>query len=195
MLSPVTIKSVEPCPSPRFSKASLITAERNGKEFTWEMIRKPDTVHVLVLNTTTDKLLYVKQVRVPVLANDPDSKGEVIECCAGLMDKKDKSIRQTVLEEIEEELGYNAKDYNLWFIKTIKSGVGSSGSDAHLWFATVTDEEKISEGGGVDVEDIEIVEVDPKLALDFILVVTTDAVTIALTHLALRAVQFAKTRS
>lgn len=154
----VKIISVEENKQPNFVKTNLIKAERDGIPLTWESVKGHDSVHVLVDNTTTKELLLVKQVRIPVLINDDSQGGEVIECCAGLVDK-DKSIDIIVLEEIEEELGYNAQIENLTFVKTLKSSVGKIGANSHMFMATVTEDEKVSDGGGIHGEDIEVVRI------------------------------------
>lgn len=182
MLKPVTIKKIEDCPNPRFSKVQLVTAERDGEEFKWEMSPGADTVHIAVLNTTTNKFLYVRQVRVPVLVNDPDTEGKVVECCAGLIDK-DKDVKQIAIEEVLEELGYAVDPERMIYFKAIKSSVGKAGVQANLFFAGVSDFERVNDGGGVHGEDIEIVEVAPLEAVRMLMNETTDAVTLALTLL------------
>jgi len=187
MLKPVTIKNVEPCPNPRFSKVQLVTAERDGQEFKWEISPGHDTVHIMVYNSSSQNLIYVKQVRIPVLVADPNTKGEVIECCAGLVDKS-KPIEQIATEEVEEELGYKVRQGNLMHFKTVKSSVGKAGINSHLYLAGVTDEDKVSDGGGLENEDIEIVEVSVPEAMELMVRGTTDAVTIALTLMTLNTI-------
>lgn len=154
----VKIISVEENKTPKFVKTNLIKAEREGEEITWESVKGHDSVHVIVDNTTTKEILLVKQVRIPVLVNDARNDGIVFEACAGLVDK-DKSLLQIVQEEIVEELGYNAKIANISFIKTLKSSVGKIGSNSSMYFATVTEDEKVSDGGGIHGEDIEVVRI------------------------------------
>lgn len=154
----VKIISVEENKTPKFVKTNLIKAEREGEEITWESVKGHDSVHVIVDNTTTKEILLVKQVRIPVLVNDARNDGIVFEACAGLVDK-DKSLLQIVQEEIVEELGYNAKIANIAFIKTLKSSVGKIGSNSSMYFATVTEDEKVSDGGGIHGEDIEVVRI------------------------------------
>ena len=184
MLKPVTIQKVEPCPNPKFSTINLVTAERDGEEFKWEMSPGHDTVHIAVFNTDTKKFILVKQVRVPVLVMDPDTKGEVIECCAGLVDKPGVDITQIAIEEVEEELGYRVQPDNIFEFFTVKSSVGKSGITSHLFMAEVSNADKVSEGGGLDSEDIEIVEVQDVEIMKYLLSVTTDATTLALSVMA-----------
>ena len=183
MLKEVTVKKIEDCPNPKFSKVQLVTAERDGKEFPWEISPGADTVHIAVFNTDTEKFLLVKQVRVPVLINDPATKGIVVECCAGLVDK-DKPVEQIAIEEVEEELGYRVQPDNIFEFYTIKQSVGKSGITSHLFMAEVSNADKVSDGGGTDSEDIEIVEVQDVEIMKYLLSVTTDATTMALSVLA-----------
>jgi UDP-sugar diphosphatase len=180
MLKPVKIENVVANDAPRFVKTQLVEATRDGKTFYWEMIKSHDSVHVIVYNLTTREFIFVKQVRVPVLVNNPDTYGEVIEACAGLVDK-DTSTKQIAKEEILEELGYDIPTESVHFIKTIKSSVGTAGTNAHLFYAEVTDMEKVSDGGGLETEDIEVVRVPIAEVEDFIFGTDTDAVTMFLT--------------
>jgi UDP-sugar diphosphatase len=180
MLKNVTIENVVPNDAPRFVKTELVEAKRAGKTFFWEKIKSHDSVHVIVYNLTTREFIFVKQVRVPVLVNNPDTDGAVIEACAGLVDK-DTSTQQIAKEEILEELGYDVHTSDVHFIKTLKSSVGTSGTNAHLFYAEVNEAEKVSEGGGLDTEDIEVVRVSIDEVEDFIFEATTDAVTMFLT--------------
>ena len=180
MLKPVTIENVTPNDAPKFVKTELVEAKRDGKLFYWERIKSHDSVHVIVYNLSTREFMFVKQVRVPVLVNNPGTDGAVIEACAGLVDK-DHTPQQIAKEEILEELGYEVHTPDVHFIKTIKSSVGTAGTNAHLFYAEVTEAEKVSEGGGLDTEDIEVVRVSIDEVEDFIFEATTDAVTMFLT--------------
>ena len=188
MLKPITVKSIEPCTNPRFSTINLVTADRDGHEIKWEMSAGHDTVHIAVFNNDTKKFLLVKQVRVPVLVNDPQTRGEVVECCAGLVDKPGVDITQIAVEEVEEELGYLVHPDNIFKIQSVKSSVGKTGITSHLFIAEVTNADKVSEGGGLDSEDIEIVEVQDVDINRFLLESTTDATTVALSLLAMMVI-------
>jgi len=141
---------------PKFVKTELLICEREGKEFFWETVSSHNSVHILVYNPDTKNIIVVKQVRVPVLSNDPTRNGEVIEACAGLIDK-DTTIEQIAVEEVDEELGYSIRQDALVKVKVLKSGVGTAGGEAHTFIAKVTKEDKVSLGGGLESEDIEVV--------------------------------------
>jgi len=154
MLKIVDIAGISPNTTPKFIKTQLVTASRDGKLFPWEMIVSHDSVHVLVNSVDTGELLFVTQVRVPVLVNNPGTSGIILETCAGLVDK-DIPLEEIAREEILEEMGYNTTN-DIQFIKTLKSSVGTAGTNAHCFYVDVYDDEKVSEGGGLDGEDIEV---------------------------------------
>jgi len=155
-LKQVKIIKEEENKNPKFIKTKMITAEReDGVELKWDMIERHDSVHILVLNVSTNEFLFVEQVRIPVLVND-SSTTSVIECCAGLVDK-DKDLTQIAIEEVQEELGYTP--IKIKQVSSLKSAVGSAGNNSYGFFAIVSEESKISDGGGIETEDIKIFKV------------------------------------
>ncbi len=174
----VIIKSVEENKSPRFVKTNFVTAEREGVEFTWETVKSHDSVHVMVFNCTTNEVLLVKQVRIPVLVNG-SKDGIMYEACAGIVDK-DLPLSYVVKEEILEELGYDVDVSNIDYIRSLRHSVGTNGSTGYLFYATTTESEKVSEGGGIHDEDIEVVRIPLSEVDEFISNVETDAVTMFL---------------
>jgi UDP-sugar diphosphatase len=157
-LKKVTIISKEDNKEPKFIKTMFIRAEREGKEFTWEVTKQMDSVHILIDNIETKEIILVKQVRVPVLLNDTSNNGEMIELCAGLVDK-DCSLEQIAKEEVLEEIGYNVPVENIKLKRKLKSSVGTSGTTSYLYTTEITENMKVSEGGGLESEDIEIIKV------------------------------------
>jgi len=154
----VKIVSVEDNENPKFVKTELVTAERDGIPFFWERIKSHDSVHVLIDNVQTGEIIVVEQVRVPVLCNDDSQDGRVTEACAGLVDK-DADIIQIVKEEIEEECGYDTPLDNIQPLRVLKSSVGTAGTVSHTYIAEVTEDMKVSEGGGLESEDINVIRI------------------------------------
>ena len=143
--------------APKFIKSKMLTYVREGDEpRQWEMIQSHDSVHVMVFNLTTQSFLMVKQVRIPVLVNNPSTDGTVIEACAGLVDK-DIPLSEIVQEEILEELGYDVPTTQLDYIASPKTSVGTAGTTTHMYYAEVMEDQKIHDGGGLESEDIETV--------------------------------------
>lgn len=158
MAKKVEITNITPNETPVYLKTLLVEATRDGVPFTWEMVKSHNSVHIMVDNIETKEILFVKQIRIPVLANNPGSDGFVIECAAGLVDK-DCSIAQIAKEEILEELGYNIPLDYFTHLRTFYGSVGSKGNIVHCYSVEVTEEFKENEGGGLDDEDIEVIRI------------------------------------
>ena len=176
----IKIISVEENNNPQFIKTKKIVFEREGKPAFWEAVKQHDSVHIVVNNVSSKKIIMVKQVRIPVLINDDSQNGEVYEMCAGIVDKA-KDLIQIAREEVLEELGYDVPTENIQFIKEIKSSVGSAGSSANAYYVEVQDEHKVSDGGGLHDEDIEVIEISYEDIDKFIYgSLHTDAITLFL---------------
>lgn len=186
MLKEVKIKEFKPLEKPGFIKTQRVIAERDGQEFSWEMVKQHDSVHILVINSDNDSVLLVKQVRIPVLVNNPESNGEMIECCAGIVDKyeeiEDETERATkiAIEEVREELGYTITDANIEFIKKTYGSPGTSGASQYIFIAEVTNDKYIGQQLTFD-EDIEVVEVPVTELSDFISDANTTSMALMLT--------------
>ncbi|KAJ3659251.1 hypothetical protein Zmor_010952 [Zophobas morio] len=145
---------------------------QNGMKRTWDLLEVHDSVAILLHNTQRDTLVFVKQFRPPVYygsipeedRNDvidvskyPPELGITLEMCAGLVDK-DKPLEQIAKEEILEECGYEVPLSSLVKIGSYRSGVGTLGSLQTAYYCAVTDDMKVSQGGGVGDEIIDVVE-------------------------------------
>ena len=85
----------------------------------------------------------------------------VIEACAGLLDLDNPEV--AIKRETEEETGYQVKE-----VKKIFECYMSPGSVTellHFFVAEYFKDEKINEGGGLDGEDIEVIELPFEQAL------------------------------
>jgi UDP-sugar diphosphatase len=87
----------------------------------------------------------------------PPDLGVTLELCAGLVDK-DSSLVQIAKEEVLEECGYDVPLSGLIKIGSYRSGVGTLGSLQTAYYCEVSDEMKVSQGGGVGDEIIDVVE-------------------------------------
>ena len=144
------IKKIEPLKNPRFIEPVCIYYERDGKELRWEAVKAHDSVAILLYHPKKRSFVLVKQFR-PALYMQQGLEFSY-ELCAGIVDK-DKSLEEIAKEEVIEETGFVAK--NLQKITSFYTSVGFAGSRQTLYYAEV--EERISEGGGIEDEKIEVV--------------------------------------
>lgn len=143
-LKEIQITGSEDCTTftPKFIKPKKVfyrdmNVAREDIDKEWEMVDRPDSVHCLLFEEDTGDFIMVQQVRIPVLVNDPESKGIVTELCAGLIDNPELSPEATMAKELREELGYVIPEEQLMHIKTFKSAVGSTGNNAYYYAAVV----------------------------------------------------------
>jgi UDP-sugar diphosphatase len=143
-----------------------IEYKQHGEQKYWEAVKSFDSVAVLLYHKPKESFLLVKQFRPPVYLNDT-SHLNTYELCAGILDK-DTSIEQIAKEEIEEECGFDVPLQNIEKINSFFTNVGVSGAKQHLYFATIDDSMKVSEGGGIHTEDIELFYLPLKDSKEFI---------------------------
>jgi UDP-sugar diphosphatase len=145
---------LEPLVDAKFIQTAFATYEQNGIAKTWEIVEAHDSVAILIYHRDKDAFVLVKQFRPAVYLNNND--GMTVELCAGIVDK-DFSLQQIAKEEIEEECGYDVPLEYIEKITSFHTSVGFAGSKQMLYFVEVDESMKMSEGGGVDLEQIEVV--------------------------------------
>ena len=138
---------------PRFITTARATYEQNGIAKSWEIVKVHDSVAILIYHTAFDAFILVRQFRPAVYLNNKE--GVTVELCAGIVDKP-LSLREIAKEEIEEECGYAVPAEKLEKITSFYTSVGFAGSRQVLYYAEVDETMKVSEGGGVDAELIEV---------------------------------------
>ena len=150
---------------PKFITASFATYEQNGKAKSWEIVEAHDSVAILIYHKDKEAFVLVKQFRPAVYLNN--DKGMTVELCAGIVDK-DLSLEQIAQEEIEEECGYAVDVASIEKITSFHTSVGFAGSKQMLYYVEVDEKMKVSEGGGVDDEQIEVIYLPVREAKAFI---------------------------
>ncbi|XP_034487498.1 uridine diphosphate glucose pyrophosphatase NUDT14-like [Drosophila innubila] len=147
----------------------------NGQKKDRDIIKIFDGVMVILFNISRQKLIYVRQFRAAVyhgiitgnsleipkgdidLIKYPPEMAVTLEPCAGLIDKS-KSLPEIAREEVLEECGYDIPVKSFEFIYAFKSGVGASSSTQTFFYCEVCDAQKVSNGGGIHDEVIQVVE-------------------------------------
>jgi len=146
--------TLQPLENPEYISTSLATFTQNGFKRDWEVVQAHDSVAILIYHTQKDAFVLVKQFRPAVYLNNND--GMTVELCAGIVDKK-LSLVEIAKEEIEEECGFDVPLEKIEAITSFHTSVGFAGSKQMLYYAEVDERMKVSEGGGVDDEQIEVV--------------------------------------
>jgi len=145
---------LQPLEDAKFIKTSFATYIQNGKAKSWEIVEAHDSVAILIYHREKNAFILVQQFRPAVYLNNQD--GMTIELCAGIVDKK-LSLAEIAMEEIEEECGYRVSVERIEKIISFHTSVGFAGSKQMLYYVEVDESMKVSEGGGVDDEQIEVV--------------------------------------
>ena len=152
-----SVEGVSNMPPSDFVKPKRIIYTENGTEKTWDVVESHDSVAVHVFNVDTQEHVFVKQFRPAVWRSG--GSGYVLELCAGLVDK-DKPLVEIAREEILEELGYDVCVDHIEHKSSFRTSVGILGSPQHMFYAEVTNDERMTEGGGIHTENIEVIHVD-----------------------------------
>lgn len=127
----------------------LSVKTRSGKEVKRELMVRPDGVASIVFNTKTNKFIFVNQWR-------PASNSEIIELVAGTCDVEGEDPREAMIREIDEEIGYKTDKIKL--IEECYMSPGGTSELISIYYSEVS--EKISNGGGLEDEDIDVIEMD-----------------------------------
>ncbi|EJD1354802.1 GDP-mannose pyrophosphatase NudK [Salmonella enterica] len=140
-------------------------ARRNG-----EVIRHKREVYdrgngatILLYNSTKKTVVLVRQFRVATWVNS-NQDGMLIETCAGLLDNDEPEvcIRKEAIEETGYDVGEVRKIFELYM------SPGGVTELIHFFIAEYHDGERASIGGGVEDEDIEVLELPFSRALEMV---------------------------
>jgi len=120
---------------------------------------------ILLYNTKKNRVILIKQFRMPSYVNGNDT-GMMIEVCAGLLDGDDPET--CIIKETEEETGYKIKSVKKVFEAYMSPGAVTE--IIHFFIAEYDEEMKVSKGGGLDSEheDIEVLEYSFAEAIEMI---------------------------
>lgn len=155
MSSSTKIDSITELDNPKFIKPIKLNYTLNGEKKEWEAVHAYDSVAILLWHEEKQSFVLVKQFRAPVL-NSNKEDGMMYELCAGLVDKDTTNV-QIAKEEVLEECGYDIPVGNFQKVSTFYTSVGIAGTQQTLYYASCNENMKVSDGGGLVEEDIEVI--------------------------------------
>jgi GDP-mannose pyrophosphatase NudK len=108
---------------------------------------------ILLYNRAKQTVILTRQFRLPTYVNG-NATGMLLEACAGLLDKDNPEV--AIRREVEEETGYQLRDTRKLFEAYMSPG--SVTEILYFFVAEYSDEGRAHAGGGIDDEEIEVVE-------------------------------------
>jgi len=151
---------------PKFIESALVTYRQNGIAKSWEVVKAHDSVAILIYHKEHNSFVLVKQFR-PAVYMGGSNDGLTVELCAGIVDKSIPLV-DIAKEEIVEECGYAVLSENIERITSVNNAVGFAGSKQTIFYVEVDESMHISDGGGIDTELIEVIELPVSKAKEFI---------------------------
>lgn len=118
---------------------------------------------ILLYNREKKSVVLIRQFRVATWVNG-NLEGRLIETCAGLLDDDEPEvcIRKEAVEETGFEVGEVRKVFELYM------SPGGVTEIVHFFIAEYSEAQRTSAGGGVEDEDIEVLELPFSQALTMI---------------------------
>jgi nudix-type nucleoside diphosphatase (YffH/AdpP family) len=112
---------------------------------------------ILLYSKENKTVILTQQFRLPTYLNG-NANGQMIEACAGLLDKD--NAEDCIRKETEEETGYKISKVEKIFESYMSPG--SVTEILHFFVAEYSKEMKVSDGGGLahEQENIEVLELD-----------------------------------
>eukprot|EP00475_Leptophrys_vorax_P045773 TRINITY_DN9635_c0_g1_i1.p1 TRINITY_DN9635_c0_g1~~TRINITY_DN9635_c0_g1_i1.p1 ORF type:complete len:223 (+),score=51.38 TRINITY_DN9635_c0_g1_i1:76-744(+) len=178
----------EPLPeNSQFVKPRRLKFDYNGNPRVWDSCLCHNGVCCVIYHKEKDSLIFVQQFRPPVynvilkelepqtkttLSEEAESKasssqilqpytGFTHELCAGICDKN-TSQEHIIQEEVLEECGYNAPVESFEKVGSFRTAVGVLGYNTTMFYVEVDESMKVTNGGGIDTEDIQLVFIPVK---------------------------------
>lgn len=119
-------------------------------------LNQPEAAAVLVYNTSSGNFILVKQFRYAIHAK---TKTPILEVAAGRADEGEEPA-QAAIRECREEMGYRIDAAKLVHVASCFMAPGFSSELLHHYYAEVSDQDRVSEGGGLQSEGEEITIVE-----------------------------------
>ena len=145
--------------SDQWATLKKVHFDYQNEDGTWDQVRREvydrgDGACALLYNVERQTVLLIKQFRLPAYLNE--DSGFLIEACAGMIE--DETPEQTIIREIEEEIGYGID--TITKVGDVFMTPGTSTERIHMFLASYEEGQKVSDGGGLvtEHEDITVVE-------------------------------------
>jgi GDP-mannose pyrophosphatase NudK len=135
-----------------------VTFRLQKRDGTWETQSREaydrgNGATILPFDLSRRTVILTRQFRLPTFVNGNPS-GMLIESCAGLLDKENPS--QCITRELREETGFELQ--NVQKVMEAYMSPGSVTEIVYFFVAEYTPAQRASAGGGVEEEDIEVIE-------------------------------------
>lgn len=126
-----------------------------------EVYDRGNSATILLYNRHKQTVVLVRQFRIATWVNGNED-GMLIETCAGLLDSDEPEacVRKEAIEETGFEVGEVRKLFELFM------SPGGVTELIHFFIAEYNDTQRANGGGGVDDEDIEVLELPYNRALE-----------------------------
>ncbi len=118
-----------------------------------EVYDRGDGATILLYNRAKNSVLLIRQFRIATYLNG-NASGELIETCAGLLDQD--TPEACIRKEAIEETGYQVGEVEKLF--TLYMSPGGVTEQVHFFAAEYSDAMRASAGGGVEDEEIAVIE-------------------------------------
>lgn len=158
--------SFKECIDSKYIQTKRMSYIENGKQKVWDIVNSHDSVSILIYDNDLDSFIIVRQFRPAVYVKN--NNGYTYELCAGLVDKEGKNLKTIASEEVLEECGYKVFPSKLEEIGVFYSSTGLSGGKQTIFFVEVTQKDRITNGGGIDDECIEVLSLKLDDVKDFL---------------------------
>ncbi|CAL8133137.1 unnamed protein product [Orchesella dallaii] len=176
--------TVVPLENSAFLKPVRMVFTQNGQKRYWDLAKVHDSVTCLLYNSSRKVLIFVKQFRpsvfffraLPPSCSSTNSIDELtrtsidwttlspklgitLELCTGVVDDATSTLAELMRREVLEECGYQVPLENFSKITSYR-GVGICAEKETMFYAEVSDQMRVSQGGGLaeEGEFIEVVE-------------------------------------
>lgn len=118
---------------------------------------------ILLYNREKRSVLLIRQFRIATWVNGNED-GRLIETCAGLLDDDEPEV--CIRKEAIEETGFQVGDVRKVF--ELYMSPGGVTEIVHFFIAQYSEAQRANSGGGVEDEDIEVLELPFEQALSMV---------------------------